>query len=267
MHLRDEGYTNEATSKTPAHAVFLIDVSESMGKPPEQRPIDTVETTLHKVLVQIVRMCTDLADPQDTSPVAQPITKGRFQVAIIGYNEEIYNPYGGFIPIDELIQRGVPKFKPAGRTNPLRGFQEVDRLLAKLLLNLDPRSPAPLVCHLTDAKRNEQGSPVSLVERIMRERVTPDGPVLIENVYMREGALRHPIKDLKKWPGVRKESDLTNPFAQELFEMSSTVPKTYLRRIRRLGFPGLDTGARLLFPGTMPQIIMAALATTGVTVA
>jgi hypothetical protein len=261
-------YTNDATSDTPAHVVYLIDVSESMQWTIEskkwanagQSRIEMVHTLVRQAFIQMIRMATVV--PEGGAP---PQTRPRFQIALFAYHEFAIDIYDGFRPLDEIIRLGMPKFDPAGRTNAISGFQAVDKLLLRLLSSLGLKSPAPLVCHLTDTRRNLQGSALPLAERI-RQYQTPDGPVLIENIYLRDGLLRHPINDLKKWPGVRTKNDLVeDPFAHEHFDMSSVIPESYLTRIRRRGFTGLEAGARFMFPGTDPALIAAALAATGVT--
>ncbi len=196
----------------------------------------------------------------------QPQIRPRFRVAILGYNEQVYDPYGGFVSIDKLAQTGVPTFQPAGETDMFLGFQAVEKLLDQFLPTVGsapaPLMPAPLVCHLTDMEYNKGNSPLALVERI-KSRATGDGPVLVENVFISDSALRTPISSIESWPGVRSEAELQGSFAVELFRMSSEIPATYLDTIQYWGFSNIKPGSRLMFPGANPELLKTALVTTG----
>jgi hypothetical protein len=252
-------YTAKATAKTPAHIIFLIDISESMAQPCYGQPrISVVARALTEVIFHMMDMSTIMVGNQ-------PKIRPRFRVAILGYNERVYDPYEGFVSIDKLAQAGVPSFQPAGETNMFLGFQAVEKLIDQLLSalgNAPAPLPAPLVCHLTDMEYNKGNSPLALAERI-RAYETDDGPVLIENVFISDNALRTPISNIESWPGVGSEAELQGSFAAELFRMSSEIPATYLETIRYWGFSNMKPGSRLMFPGANPDLIKTALVTTG----
>jgi hypothetical protein len=253
-------YTSKATAKTPAHIIFLIDISESMLQPCYGQPrINVVANALTEVIFHMMDLSTIVVGDQ-------PEIRPRFRVAILGYNEQVYDPYGGFMSIDKLAQVGVPSFQPAGETNMFLGFQAIERLLDQLLNtpNSAPASlmPAPLVCHLTDMEYNKGNSPLALAERI-KSRQTSDGSVLIENIFISDTALRTPISSIEAWQGVGSESELQGNFAVELFRMSSEIPATYLETIKYWGFNNIRPGSRLMFPGANPDLIKTALVTTG----
>lgn len=249
-------YTNKATAMAPGYVIFLIDISGSMTWPCYGQPrISVVSQALTEVIFQMVDMSTRVVG-------MQPEIRPRFQVAILGYNELIWDPYGGFMPIDKLAEAGVPVFHPAGETNTFMGFQAVEQLLDSILPTLGPYCPAPLVCHLTDGMYNRGNSPLALAERI-KMRVTADGPVLIENVFVTDKSLYTPFSSVHTWPGVINEVDLVDRYAIELFRMSSPIPRAYLDTIRYWGFSNIREDARLMFPGNHPDLIKTALVATG----
>ena len=249
-------YTNQATAKTPAHVIFLIDISGSMlSTSGGQTRMSVVSQALTEVIFQMVDMSTKVVG-------TQPTIRPRFKVAILGYKEDVWNPYNGFVSIDKLAEIGVPIFRPEGETNTFLGFQAVDQLLDQVLPTLGPDWPAPLVCHLTDGEYNRGNSPLALAERIM-SRLTPDGPVLIENIFVASKVLRTPYATIESWTGVRSESELQNSYAVELFRMSSQIPPSYHEMMRYWGLSSIQPDARLMFPGSSPELIKTALVTTG----
>ncbi|HEX9990896.1 MAG TPA: vWA domain-containing protein [Chloroflexia bacterium] len=249
-------YTNKATARTPAHVIFLIDISGSMNQMSYgQSRIGVVSQALTEVIFQMVDMSTKVVG-------TQPEIRPRFKVAILGYNEQPWNTHGGFVPIDKLAEIGTPIFRPEGETNTFLGFQTVEQLLDSIIPTLGPEHPAPLVCHLSDGEYNQGNSPLALVDRI-RARVTPDGPVLVENIFVNDSSLRVPFKSIQTWQGVTSENDLVGEYAKELFRMSSPIPVSYLETTRYWGFSNIQPGARLMFPGSNPELIKTALVTTG----
>jgi hypothetical protein len=249
-------YSNKATAKTPAHVIFLIDISGSMLQSCNGQPrISVVSQALTEVIFQMVDMSTKVVG-------VQPEIRPRFKVAILGYNEQVYDPYSGFVSIDKLAEIGVPIFRPEGETNTFAGFQAVERLLNGITSQFGNDWPAPLICHLTDGEYNQGNSPLALAERI-KGRQTPDGPILIENIFVSDSALRYPIGAVETWQGIRSETDLVGSYAVELYRMSSEVPLPYLETIRYWGFGNMQPGSRLMFPGNNPDLIKTALVTTG----
>jgi len=249
-------YEAKATATTPAHVIFLIDSSQSMTvNCYGQSRMVVVHQALTQVILQMIAMSTKVIG-------GQPKISPRFRIAVLGYNEQIHDPFNGFVPLDKLADLGVPLFTPEGNTNTALGFQTVDNLLQKSLPNLPSTWPAPLVCHLTDGECNVGGPPNAIVDRI-KSYATGDGPVLIENIFVRDSALRTDITDIQTWQGVRTPQDLQDQYAIGLFHMSSVIPEPYIRAIQYAGFSQIQPGVRLLFPGTNPELIKTALAVTG----
>jgi hypothetical protein len=141
------------------------------------------------------------------------------------------------------------------------GFAAVEKLLQQyqesLLRGDTLRRPAPLVCHLTDA-RFSTDNPSSVVKRIQSMRFS-DGPVLVEHVYMVEDILRQPVQDWHEWSGTLKPNDITDIHARRLFHLSSPLPQTYRQNINDYGYR-LQRGAQLFFSGTHPDLVKLAFA-------
>jgi hypothetical protein len=249
-------YTNKATAKTPAHVLFVIDTSASMN----ERCGDTTRTgVVQKALTEVILQMADLS----TKVVnGEAVLRPRFRIAILGYNDRVYSYHRGFVPLDEFVNGGLPAIKPDGGTNTAQALLAAEQLLDEVLLTMQHDWPAPLVCHLTDGEYNQGGSPVAIADRI-RSRQTSDGPVLLENVFITDNALRHPPRSWKEWTGVRQESDLRDDYAKLLFRMSSEIPAAYIETIRYWAFDNIGPGARLMFPGTQVDLITKALVTTG----
>src|SRR5262249_43964274 len=102
-----------------------------------------------------------------------------------------------------------------------------------------------------------------VVERI-RQMTFPDGAVLVENIFFDADALDPPVTDPYDWTGVTSASQLATTTAQQLFEMSSTVPDSYIQLFTDRGY-SLKPGARLMFPGDTPEMVEAAFTMSGMT--
>ena len=83
----------------------------------------------------------------------------------------------------------------------------------------------------------------------------PDGNVLIENIFLSDDALTVPITNPKEWTGLNDPAQLRTPWAQEMFEMSSFVPESYLSIMREYGYNQLSPQAKMMFPGNSPDIV------------
>ncbi len=252
-------YNNKATAKTPAYVVFVIDASGSMSErqgADGPTRIELVQAALREVIFQMVDMSTKVVN-------GQPVLRPRFRIAIIGYNDRVYTYLKeGFAPLDEFVKYGIPNIIPSGETNTAQAFLAVEQLLDQVLPTLENDWPAPLICHLTDGVYNIGDSPLPVASRI-KARQTPDGPVLIENIFFADNTLRSPISSVREWKGVKSESDLVDRYAIELLKMSSEIPSAYLETIRYWGFSTIQPGAKLMFPGTNPELIKKALVATG----
>jgi len=239
-------YTQAATSLAPALVVYLIDASYSMNDSYGQTTkIGMVNKALQGAVQDMVRRSM-------SNGVVQP----RYKIAIFAYSTKVLNLLDGFCDLSELVKYGLPTINADGDTDTAAGFSAVETLLQTHLPEFQA-SPAPLVCHLTDALITT-GDPVSVVQRIQTMMVN-DGPVLVENVYVADNMLRSPVQDWSQWGGVVKSRQLSNDYARFLFELSSPLPETYRQNINNSGYH-LQKGAALFFPGTHTELVRLAFA-------
>lgn len=244
-------YSIPATSRTPALVIYLLDVSGSMsldigkGKP----RIKVVMDSLRKVAIKMVQRSTK-----------GTIVAPRYRIAMYAYSSQPIDLLGGIKTIDELANMGVPQLTTLDVTNTAAAFAEAERLLVAELPNLT-NCPAPLICHMTDGEFNHGGDPAPIAQRIMKMSV-PDGNVLIENIYIRDGALS--ITDVTTWPGISSMSELPDPYSQKLFELSSPLPDSYRNVMNEFGYQ-LQTGAHMFLPGHEEDLVELGFVMSGAT--
>jgi len=239
-------YQFQATSKTPALVVFLIDVSASMGLPMAGKTrLEVVTDTLRSIFRRMVYLSTRGGK---ISP--------RYHVAIWVYTNQPQDLLGGIKSIDQVAGLGAPKFTPYATTNAALGFAQVEGML-KSNLSRYIDCPAPLVCHLTDGEYTGD-DPEPIVRRIMQMRVN-DGPVLVENIFISDKILPYQIPDLQQWPGIMPDSKLGSDYAYKLRSMSSTLPEPYRVMMLEMGYR-LSPNATMLLPGTSPELVQMAFA-------
>jgi hypothetical protein len=242
-------YTTLATRSTPALIIYLLDVSGSMQEPMGGiSKIDLVAQALQKTAVRMVQRSTK-------GTVISP----RYKVAMFAYSSSVIDLLGGIKTIDELAKMGTPQLMTLDTTDTAAAFAEVERLLQQELPDLQD-CPAPLVCHLTDGYYNG-ADPKPLVERIKRLSV-PDGDVLVENIFVTSTGPH--IADVRAWPGISSEDELADPYARDLFHMSSLIPDSYLNVMREFGYK-LEPGARMIFPGNQPDLVQLGFVMSGAT--
>jgi hypothetical protein len=243
-------YAIPATSRTPALIIYLLDVSASMGQDFSngKTRIEAVTDALQKVAVAMVRRSTK-----------GTIVAPRYRIAMYAYSSQVIDLLGGIKKIDELANMGVPRLTTLDMTDTAAAFVEVERLLQSELPNLND-CPAPLVCHMTDGEFNG-GDPAPIAQRIMNMRV-PDGNVLIENIYLKEGVLS--VSNVSTWPGIGTGNELPDPYSRKLFEMSSPAPESYRNVINEFGYR-LQSGAHMFFPGEKPDLVQLGFAMSGAT--
>ncbi|GCE10541.1 vWA domain-containing protein [Tengunoibacter tsumagoiensis] len=244
-------YTQPATSLTPALIIYLIDASHSMNDPcGSMTRIELVNRALRDVLKDMVRRS-----------MRDGIVQRRYKVAILAYSTEVVDVLGGIRDLPDLVREGTPVLTAGGETDTSAGFAAVETLLQNNLPKFQS-SPAPLVCHLTDALFTES-DPSPIIRRIQSMAVN-DGPVLIENVYVADKMLRLPVGDWRNWGGVLKPGQLTNDYARLLFHLSSPLPETYRQNINNYGYH-LQSGATLFFPGVHTDLVRLAFAVSSAT--
>jgi len=248
-------HTAVATSKTPALIIYLLDCSASMGEDLDGEPkIEHVNRALQKVLAKMVQRSTK-----------GEIVSPRYRVAMIAYSDATYDLLSGVKAIDEVVQKGTPTLSTMSMTNTEAAFTEARRILQQELPQLqggDLAHPAPLVCHMTDGEFTG-GDPEPVVQDIMQMSVD-DGPVLVENIYLGTELTTQPIQSSSQWRGVNDPSQLSDPYVQSLFRMSSELPASYAAVLQEFGY-GVEAGARMLIPGTNRDLVELAFTMSGAT--
>jgi len=234
-------YEIEATSKTPAFIIYLLDVSASMrinmgGK---QR-INVVADALQAAFQQMVFRSTK-------GSRIQP----RYRVALYAYSDKVYDVADGVKTIDQVARLGVPELKTLRTTDTAEAFRQARKLLESELSHLRG-CPAPLVCHMTDGEYTGE-DPEPVVREIM-QMTTDDGAVLVENIFISDKILPQPIEDVYRWPGVRPKTRLTNEYAAKLRAISSPVPDSYRVMMLEMGY-NIAEDAVMLLPGVTPELV------------
>lgn len=244
-------HTQPATGLTPALIIYLIDASDSMNQPcGKLSKIEVVNNALRKVIrVLVGRSLRD------------GVLQTRYQVAIFAYSTKIISVTNGIRNLADFMDSGIPGFEASGKTDTAGGFEAVERLL-QIRLGEYQRSPAPLICHLTDGNFTTD-DPAPVIRRIQAMQVN-DGPVLVENIYVAENMFRKPVLNWKEWPGVLRAKDLNDDYARYLYSLSSPLPETYRRNINNYGYH-LQAGTKLFFPGFDSDLMQLAFTISAAT--
>jgi uncharacterized protein YegL len=244
-------YTAVATSTTPVLIIYLLDISGSMSQMlGDKRRVEIVSDALQEIATEMVARSTK---GEMVSP--------RYRLAIYAYESQVHDVLGGVRTIDQFVRDGVPEFAPRGGTNTAAAFLAAEQLLLQELPYMTGH-PAPLICHMTDGEyQNDDPSPI--VQRIMGMG-TPDGNVLVENIFISDKLLKAPVADVFSWPGITSESDLTNDYARTLLRMSSPLPDSYQSEMQEYGY-ALQAGAPMMFPAQNKELIRMAFTMSGAT--
>lgn len=254
-------YQVRATGTRPALIIYLIDASDTMREPFESGTrMDAVNHALQEMLRELIRRS-----------MRDQIVSNRYHIAIFAYSTDIMDVLGSapavrsrgksIWTLKELVQVGLPRIKAGGRTNTHDAFAAAKALLDEHVDEYAD-SPAPLVCHFTDGGFTTD-DPAPVVKDL-RKLAVKDGPVLVENVYMKQDVLRTPVTELSTWPGVVQASDLTDPYARFLLDLSSPLPDNHRKFINSRGYD-LSENARLFFPGGQVDLIRLAFAASAAT--
>jgi hypothetical protein len=241
-------YTIEATTKTPALLIFLIDVSASMDLPLGNKTrLEAAEEAVTATIQELLSMC-----------MKGGTIKPRYRLAMLAYSDNVDDGLGGIQPIDTVVQlfsqRGPLRLKVGKGTNPAAAFAEAERLIRAELPKIQEH-PAPVICHLTDGKHDKRyQDPEPIAQEIMSLGVQ-DGKVLVENIFISDDILAEPIRDLKSWQGIRPDTQLLNDYAVKLRNMSSRFPESYITNVFEKASIQLAPDARMLLPGTSPELV------------
>ena len=260
-----EPYTQEIARATPAFFLFLLDQSFSMEEPlggAEIRKCDALVDTINGwINNMIIRASADggIRDWMDVAVVGyrtdetgnpiigsclpgelancawQPISALQANpLALKDVSQKVFDPDTGEtielpvkVPvwIEATMQGGTPMCAALHY-----GFQLIEQWIANGHQDCFP----PIVIHITDGEAMD-GSPVDYAAPL-KELATSNGNLLMFNCHLSMQAA-----DKIMFPHSLEQ--LPDPFARDLFEMSSVLPKPIFDRATSDGFP-LQPNAR-----------------------
>ena len=234
-------YDIHASGQTPMLIIYLIDVSLSMNESMAGRTrLAVVSDALAAVRRRLIARSTKGS-----------LIASRYRVAMHPYSEQVYDVYEGIKSIAEIAQLPLPKLTAVGVTDTAKAFRYAKKILQQELPRMAAH-PAPLVCHLTDGTFTGD-DPEPVAREIMGMQV-PDGPVLVENIFVSDDILPEPVKEANLWPGVRPNTRLSNRYAIQLRRMSSPVPQSYRLMMEEMGY-SIARDAVMMFPGNSLELL------------
>jgi len=244
-------YEALATAKSPALVIYLLDISKSMSEQFDGRPkISHLNDSLNDVISQMVERSTK----------GELISK-RYHLAMCAYSDKANDLLGGIMTIDEIAKKGRIDLSPLNLTDTAAAFAWARDLLKSELPKRsghDPVHPVPMLCHLTDGYYT--GDDPEPIAREIMQMTTDDGNVLIENIYVGPNMTKQPIGEPKEWPGIFDIDELSDPYAQKLFNMSSPLPESYADFINAEADYNLKPNSKMLIPGNNKELIELAFA-------
>ncbi|WP_223067435.1 vWA domain-containing protein [Paenibacillus caui] len=235
-------YTVQASQRTPALIIYLIDISASMNMVMEgRRRMDIVYDALSMAIRQMVFRSTK----------GNRLTP-RYRVAILAYSDEVYDLLGGVKGIDEIAALGMlPQLSPKRFSDSAKAFLQAEKILQDELPDMQD-CPSPLVCHMTDGVYTGE-DPLPVAQRIM-EMGVPDGKVLIENIFISDHVLESPIPEPRRWGGITRQTRLYDAHGEKLRQMSSPLPATYREMLLEADYQ-LSPDALMMLPGNCAELV------------
>lgn len=235
-------YTVQASKRTPALIIYLLDISASMNMMMEgRRRMDIVYEALSLAIRQMVFRSTK----------GNRLTP-RYRIAILAYSDEVYDLLGGVKGIDEIAQLGaLPQLSPKRFSDSAKAFLQAEQILKDELPYM-AECPAPLICHMTDGVYTGE-DPLPVARRIMDMQV-PDGRVLIENIFISDHMLGAPIAEPRRWGGITPRTELLDSHGEKLRQMSSPLPESYREMLLEADYQ-LSPEALMLLPGNCSELV------------
>ena len=221
-------YSANIDRSNPTCFVFLIDKSESMlghyAGAAGQSKSEALAYQMNILLQELIVRC------------GGEVIRDYFHVAVIGYGNSINSVFDGLKPLSEIeaLARKVDQSDPltgdkymspawidpiANGMTPMCAALDIAHGLVKEWVRGHPECFPPIVINLTDGEPSD-GDPVANAQRLMKVAST-DGGVLVFNGHLSADA-SSPIE----FPVLADELPKNNPYAHQLFEMSSVVPES-----------------------------------------
>lgn len=225
-----------ATCKNPGLMIFIVDVSESMGK---SKRINLATDLFQRTIRNLISLSQDNKKIYPT-----------YRIAIYAYADNVIPLYeNDWVTLDDAAKIGPPHFSIMKEsTDTAKAFAYVLSLLKSELTKLND-SPAPIIYHITDGNYTEN-DPTPYAREIMSMR-TNYGHTLLQNIFLANDMLVEPIQKIKfkEWTGIKYKKELYHVYARKLFDWSSKIPEKYLGRLKEAGYSSIRPNSRLLFPG------------------
>ncbi|MFB5759603.1 vWA domain-containing protein [Paenibacillus medicaginis] len=235
-------YSIQASQRTPALIIYLVDISASMNMLMDgRRRMDVVYEALSLAIRQMVFRSTK----------GNRLTP-RYRIALLAYSDDVYDLLNGIKGIDEIAAIGsLPDLTPKRFSDSAKAFLQAERILQAEIPHMQD-CPAPLVCHMTDGVSTGD-DPEPIAKRIMNMSV-PDGNVLVENIFISDKLLDAPIPEPRRWKGITAETMLQDEHANKLRNMSSVLPESYREMMFEADYQ-LGKGAMMMLPGTCAELV------------
>lgn len=234
-------YEISCSRNSPALVIFLLDLSASLNQFP-----DTERRTeiINRILLETIKeMVARSIKGMTISP--------RYNIAILGYSNVVYDLLGGIRPLIEVAKNGIPEITPQDLGYTSVGFLAVEILLKDQLPKL-MNNPAPSVIHITGGKISGD-DPEPVAARIKGLR-NVDGNILIENVYLPDPKDQEDQINDSSWSGISDDTFLNLKHGNKLRAMSSTLPENYRDWMNNLGY-NLKVGCKMMVPANRIEFV------------
>jgi hypothetical protein len=260
-------YENNVDRSHPGCFLFLVDQSESMKEvmpvTPPRSKASALADAINSLLYELVLRC--IKDPSEGP-------RHYYDVGVIGYGARVGPALGGALANEPLVsiadianhplrveqRTGNDAASPrranfpvwfdtqASNGTPMCGAIDLAGSILAPWVQRHPKSFPPIVVNISDGAASD-GDPRAWSERL-RSLSTEDGNVLFFNVNLSAlsgSTLYFPAHS----------AQLTDEYAQALFDMSSPLPKFMLELAREHHLPA-DEGARgFVFNAGMVAVI------------
>ncbi|MGM9746477.1 MAG: DarT ssDNA thymidine ADP-ribosyltransferase family protein [Paludibacteraceae bacterium] len=255
-------YTAQISREKPTAFIFLVDHSGSMRNTTTLYGQDmtcaaAVAQILNAQIKELVNRCIKVNE-----------TRHYYDIAVLGYGREVYSAWSGnltgryFVSPEELRNnpykvaevtkqvfiRGnyqTRKYSEeqwfearmdGGSTYVHKAFEKAKALAEQWIKEHDANCYPPTIIHITDGEFNGSSADVRVqLANEIKSLYTMDGNVLLFNIHITPANM-----ESTAFPAGKRELN-GNRYAEELFDLSSLLPKVYNERIAQLQNIPMDT--------------------------
>jgi hypothetical protein len=226
-------YSQKPNRSNPGCILFLIDHSFTMI----DECIGGLGTPKSKLVEEVVNQFIERLCVQCTRDQGAP--RHHYDLGIIGYTTDksgkkiVESAFSGdltgqdIVPLPDLWENPLPAGESVWYQGPPKSqchatpmkaaLERAAQLLSRWIGDHQSAFP-PLVIHITDGESTD-GNPIPAATDLMKLK-TEDGNVLLVNCHL-SSSTAAPVRFPKG------ESELSDPFAKELFRMSSVMPDQF----------------------------------------